>query len=87
MLGTLRCFFRNRHEPVRHPLGGFRCTVCGTAGTDLEQMGFKEGGYVSPVRRLYVREREQVGCTSTWDSFQVMPASISVSAFLRKASR
>ena len=40
MLGSLRCFFRNRHEPVRHPLGGFRCAVCGTAGADLEDMGF-----------------------------------------------
>ena len=70
MLGSLRCFFRNRHEPARHPLGGFRCTVCGTAGADLEEMGFEGGGYVAPVRRLYERDREQVGHTRSWDSYK-----------------
>ena len=38
MLAKLRCFFRNRHEPRRHPLGGFRCTECGKAGANLHDM-------------------------------------------------
>jgi len=46
MLARIRCFFRNQHRPVRHPLGGFRCEECGWAGADLEEMGFVGSGYV-----------------------------------------
>jgi hypothetical protein len=48
MLAWLRCWFvKQRHNPVRHPLGGFRCADCGATGVDLEDMGFEGGGYVS----------------------------------------
>jgi hypothetical protein len=51
MLAWLRCLLvKQRHNPVRHPLGGFRCADCGATGADLEAMGFEGGGYVD-VRR------------------------------------
>lgn len=47
--GTFLCFFRRRHEPRRHPLGGFRCADCGHAGDDMAAFGFGVGsGYVTP---------------------------------------
>jgi len=46
MLARLRCFFRSQHNPIRHPLGGFKCADCGAAGADLEEMGFEGAGYV-----------------------------------------
>lgn len=46
MLARLRCFLRDRHNPARHPLGGFKCADCGAAGADLEEMGFEDAGYV-----------------------------------------
>jgi len=58
MLSWLRCFWRRRHEPMRHFLGGFRCAVCGLVGADLGVMGFD--GYVSPMRLTYSREHGQI---------------------------
>jgi hypothetical protein len=58
MLSWLRCFWRRRHEPIRHVLGGFRCVVCGLAGADLGAMGFD--GYVATVRVSYAREHGQL---------------------------
>jgi hypothetical protein len=46
MLARLRCFLRDHHNPARHPLGGFKCSDCGAAGADLEEMGFEDAGYV-----------------------------------------
>src|SRR6266849_1637582 len=43
MIAWFRCFVRNHHNPVRHPLGGFKCADCGEASADLEQMGFADG--------------------------------------------
>jgi len=57
MLSWMRCFWRQRHEPMRHFLGGFRCAVCGLVGADLGVMGFD--GYVSPVRLTYSRDQRQ----------------------------
>ena len=54
MLSRLRCFWRQRHDPIRHFLGGFRCAICGVAGADLGDMGFD--GYVGPLRMTYARE-------------------------------
>jgi hypothetical protein len=52
----LRCLVRSRHNPRRyHPLGGFCCRDCGHFGEDLDEMGFYGDGYVTPVRRLFVR--------------------------------
>ena len=62
----LLCFWRRHHVPIRHPLGGFRCSACGAAGADLSQMGFD--GYVSPMRLLYSREYGQVTRTSSWET-------------------
>jgi hypothetical protein len=46
MFARLRCFLRDHHNPARHPLGGFKCSDCGAAGADLEDMGFEDAGYV-----------------------------------------
>jgi hypothetical protein len=67
MLARLSCFLRNRHNPVRHPLGGFKCSDCGEVGADLEQMGFDNGGYVLPVRRIFSRERSEFTRTMSWE--------------------
>ena len=42
--------WRHRCVPVRQPhIGGFRC-YCGKAGADLEELGFVDGGYVTPPK-------------------------------------
>lgn len=64
--GFLRCLWRRRHEPVRQPLGGFRCAVCGIAGADLSEMGFKGGAYVAPLRKVFGREPDQGITRSEW---------------------
>jgi hypothetical protein len=51
----LRCLWRGRHNPLRHPLGGFRCIDCNRVGADLGQMGF-EDSYVPPLRRIFSRD-------------------------------
>ena len=55
MIARLRCYLRDRHNPVRHPLGGFKCADCGEAGADLAQMGVLDGGYVQRVRPPFAR--------------------------------
>ncbi len=60
MFAWLRCLWRKRHDPVRHPLGGFRCRSCGTAGADLDEMGFVGAGYVKK------RARESLAPTAPW---------------------
>jgi hypothetical protein len=67
MLARLRCAVRSSHNPVRHPLGGFRCVDCGFVGADLEEMGFSDGGYVMPIRRLFSRQRGEFTRTMAWD--------------------
>jgi hypothetical protein len=67
MLAWFRCLLRNRHNPVRHPLGGFKCVDCGEAGADLDQMGFAGGGYVLPMRRVFSRDRGEFVRTMNWD--------------------
>jgi hypothetical protein len=61
MLARLRCFVRQYHQPVRHPLGGFRCVECGAAGADLDEMGFPGSGWVAPTRRTYGRPDVDAG--------------------------
>lgn len=60
-------FIRRRHEPKRHPLGGFRCSFCSEAGESLDEMGFEGQGYVPPIRRLYSRERNELTRTAHWE--------------------
>jgi hypothetical protein len=50
MFARLRCFLRDHHNPARHPLGGFKCSDCGAAGADLDEMGFDGAGYVASRR-------------------------------------
>jgi hypothetical protein len=54
--GLVRCTLGGEgHDPVRHPLGGFRCARCGKSGRDLDAFGFAGEGYVSePLRRRLV---------------------------------
>lgn len=67
MIAWFRCFIRNHHNPVRHPLGGFKCADCGEAGADLEQMGFADSGYVLPVRRIFSRDKGEFTRTASWE--------------------
>ncbi len=67
MFARLRCLMKNQHNPSRHPLGGFRCHDCGYTGADLEEMGFSDGGYVLPVRRLFSRRRGELTRTAAWE--------------------
>lgn len=34
-----KCYQRGRHNPVRHHLGGCRCSDCGKAGRDRDELG------------------------------------------------
>ena len=54
MIAKMRCCFTGRHTPLRHPLGGFRCAVCGKPGADFHDMGYD--GYVSLMRTLFSRD-------------------------------
>jgi hypothetical protein len=56
MWAWFNCFFRRHHNPVRHPLGGFRCAECGTMGVDLREMGFTELGSVTRGKGFYSRD-------------------------------
>jgi hypothetical protein len=58
MYAWLCCVFRGRHNPARHPLGGFRCLDCGAAGADLEDMGFEDLAYVHATRRAIARDAD-----------------------------
>lgn len=51
--GLMRCTLGGEgHDPVRQPLGGFRCARCGKCGCNLDDFGFAGEGYVSePARR------------------------------------
>lgn len=51
----LRCLVRGYHEPQRQPLGGFRCVDCHLAGETFDDLGFKGGSYVGPLRRTFDR--------------------------------
>lgn len=59
--------FRGSHSPARTPLGGQRCVDCGLAGADMGELGFEDGGYVPPVRRLYDRDRDEFIRTTEWN--------------------
>ena len=61
------CYLRGRHNPKRHPLGAFKCADCATAGADMDEMGFKGGGYVPPTRKVFSREDSEVTVTSHWE--------------------
>lgn len=53
--GWVLCFVRRRHNPLRYPLGGFKCADCGKSGADLGEMGVLDGGYIRG--RRFARER------------------------------
>ena len=67
MMQRIWCAFRRRHNPVRHPLGGFRCLECGEAGADLDEMGFAGSGYVTPMRKVFSRDRGELTRTAEWE--------------------
>ena len=66
LLAFLWCVLRRGPEPVRHPLGPFRCGHCGAAGADMGELGFSGSSYVDPTRRTFGRERAE-GFTRTSD--------------------
>jgi hypothetical protein len=55
MLAWIRCLLRDRHQPKRYILGGFKCADCGALGADLDDMGFHGDSYVNVERRAYLR--------------------------------
>jgi hypothetical protein len=55
-LAALVCWWRNRHDHKRHPLGGFTCVRCEKKAADLSGMVRGEEGYVAPDRRQGPRE-------------------------------
>jgi hypothetical protein len=55
MLAWIRCVLRDRHQPKRYFLGGFKCADCGALGADLDDMGFRGDSYVNVDRRAYLR--------------------------------
>lgn len=61
----VQCWVKGRgHQPVRHPMGGFRCAICPATGADLEQMGFEGSSYVAHNRTTFGRGRGE-GITRT----------------------
>lgn len=54
-LPWVRCTWRGKHRPVRHPLGGFRCLDCFLGGS-AEDLGIDDG-YVDTRRRTYNERR------------------------------
>src|SRR5258706_2656116 len=89
MIAKMRCYFSGCHVPVRHPLGGFRCSTCGKAGADLQDMGFD--GYVSLMRTLFSRDPAvELTRTSSWEPQRSRPVqfpSRAAASELREASR
>lgn len=66
-LAALLCLMRWRHNPRRRPAGGFGCEDCGFLGSNLDEFGFTDGGYVTTgVRRVYDRDRGEFTRTSAW---------------------
>lgn len=57
MIAKFFCMLRQNHNAVRHPLGGFKCSDCGTLGIDFDEMGMHGAGYVVPMRKLFSRDR------------------------------
>lgn len=54
---TFRCWARGRgHVPKRHPMGAYRCEICGKAGGTLGEMGFDGSSQVDPYQRAYSRK-------------------------------
>ena len=47
----LCCVLSGGHVPAHTPLGGFRCSRCGKAAADLDDLGFEHEGYVSEKER------------------------------------
>ena len=68
MLAWIRCLVRRHHDPVRHVLGGFKCSACGAVGADLDEMGFEGEGYVPPLRRIFSREHGEYTRVASWDT-------------------
>ena len=68
MLARLRCLVRGHHSAERYLLGGFRCRECGAVGGDLTEMGFENGGYVPPMRRVFSRQHRSLTVTDSWDT-------------------
>ena len=65
-IAAIGCFFRGRHAPVRHPLGGFTCSECRHAGAHLGEMGY-DNGYIKSLRSVFTRGRDgSLTRTTAW---------------------
>jgi len=68
LIARIRCWARGRgHNPARHHSGGFVCVDCNKTGASLEEMGFKDGGYVASLRRTYDREHGTFVRSHSWE--------------------
>jgi hypothetical protein len=61
------CLVRGQHTPVRELLG-LRCSTCGKAGADYEEMLGQGTGWVSPTRRVF--DRRNGGEVSRTEHFE-----------------
>jgi len=70
MIEWLQCLLRGNHDPRRAgPLGGFKCSLCGMKGEDLDIFDPSVAqGYVSPMRRLFSRKNgySEFTRTTSW---------------------
>jgi len=91
MLGWISCSWLGyRHDPVRQPIGGFRCARCGAVGGSLADLGFGDSAQVALVRKVYCRERGDLTRTSDFDTGEYRavraPSSLSRAAPVARRS-
>jgi len=63
------CIFRGACDPVKAPVGGFKCSRCGAVGADISDfLGFQGESYnVHPVRGHFTRNKSEFTMSSAWD--------------------
>lgn len=70
----LRCKLAGQHRPARDRISWY-CACCRMRAPDLDYFGYFGNGYVSPLRRVYVRDvrnvdakrRSSVTRTDAWE--------------------
>lgn len=66
MLSSLLCLYYG-HQPRRHSaLGGWRCERCPSVGGTLDDLGYKDQSYVSPLRVTFSRDPISITRHERW---------------------
>lgn len=67
-MARLLCAIRGIHADLaRHPLGGWRCRLCGAPLADFDEAGYPQGGFVPVLRRVFSRERHELTRTEHYE--------------------